>query len=52
MTKIKIVQLNVLYNFVTENIFIWINLLFQNIIWKLHLSGVAKTLGKKTICPA
>jgi hypothetical protein len=52
MTKIKIVHLNVLYNFVIENVFIWINLLFQNIIWKLPLPGVTKTLDKEAICPA
>jgi hypothetical protein len=32
MTKINIVHLDELYNFVVEYIFIWINLLFQILI--------------------
>ena len=32
MTKIKVVDLQKLYNFVVENISIWINLLLQNML--------------------
>ena len=37
MTKIKIVHLNELYNFVVENFFIWVNLVPQNVFWKISL---------------
>jgi hypothetical protein len=65
MTKIKIIHLDELYNFIVKTFFIEINLLLQNVIWKLYLPSVKrkhsakkklftgcqkKTLRKKALC--
>jgi hypothetical protein len=47
MTKINIVHLYEFNNFVVQNLFIWVNLLPQNVFWKISLPSVnKKTLSK------
>ena len=36
MTKIKVVDIDDLYNFVVDDFFIWNRLVFQNIVWSCH----------------
>jgi hypothetical protein len=41
-----------LYKFVVENFFIWINLLFKNVIFKLSLPSVGKKQSAKSSLPS
>jgi hypothetical protein len=36
MTKIKIIGIDELYNFVVDDLFIWDHLVFENVVWICH----------------
>ena len=37
MTKIKVIDLDELYNFVVDDFFSWNHLVFENIVWSCHI---------------
>ena len=36
MAKTKVVDIDVLYNFVVDDLFSWNHLVFKNVIWSCH----------------
>jgi hypothetical protein len=37
MTKIKVIDLDELYNFVVDDFFSWNHLIFENVVWSCHI---------------
>ncbi len=37
MTKIKVIDIDDLYNFVVDDFFSWNYLIFENIVWSFHI---------------
>jgi hypothetical protein len=50
MTKMKVVYLKKLYNFIVDNFFIWNHLSMENYVWIFHIwnSNFLNDLGETT----
>ena len=47
MTKIKIIDIDNLYNFIVDNFFSWNHLVFKNIVWSCYIFKFKFKLFKK-----
>ncbi len=47
MTKIKVIDIDELYNFVVDDFFSWNHLLFENVVWSCHIFKFKFKLFKK-----